>query len=130
VSLPKIVYQSQHLTMNHFSFDELQRKDLLIALGLWVTVELVSFIFFPAVALINPGDRLKTWFLISVPLGLGGALLISASSRFLAMSHDQSAGTTKMLFIILGQFGGWIGLVGILFPFFMVCSEFFSNIKL
>ncbi len=115
--------------MNHFSFDELQRKDLVTALGLWVTVELVSFIFFPAVALINPGDRLKAWFLISVPLGLGGALLISTSSRFLAMAQDR-AGTAKMFLIILGQFGGWIGLVGILFPFFMVCSEFFSNLKL
>ena len=116
--------------MNHFSFDELQRKDLFIALGLWVTVEFVSFVFFPAVELIKPGDRLRTWFLISVPLGLGGALLISASSRFLAMSHDRAAGNAKTLFIFLGHFGGWIGLLGILFPFFMVCSEFFANLKI
>ncbi len=115
--------------MNHFSFDELQRKDLFIALGLWVTVELVSFIFFPAVALITPGERLKTWFLISIPLGLGGALLISASSRFVALSHQRSSGATKTLLVFLGQFGGWMGLVGILFPFFMVCSEFFSTLK-
>jgi cytochrome c oxidase assembly factor CtaG len=116
--------------MNNFSFDEIQRKDLFIALGLWLTVEFVSFVFFPAVQLIDPGARLRTWFLISIPLGIGGALLISASSRFVAMSHEKVTGTTKMLYVFLAQFGGWIGLVGILFPFFMVCSEFFSNLKL
>ncbi|MBW4419104.1 MAG: hypothetical protein KME13_07720 [Myxacorys californica WJT36-NPBG1] len=114
--------------MNNFSFDELQRKDLFIALGLWLVVELVSFVFFPIVGLINPGDKLKAWFIISVPLGVGGAILIGASSRFLAAFHETARKEYKRLYGFLGQFGGWIGLAGILFPLFMVCVEFFSRL--
>jgi hypothetical protein len=115
--------------MNYFSFDDIQRKDLFTALGLWLTIELVSFVFFPLVGLINPGARLKTWFLISLPLGVGGAMLISLSSRFMAIATEQVQKSSKPIYRILGQFGGWIGLAGILFPFYMVCVEFFSTLK-
>ncbi|KAM3095920.1 hypothetical protein ACKFKG_11690 [Phormidesmis sp. 146-35] len=114
--------------MNNFSFDELQRKDLFIALGLWLVVEFVSFVFFPSLGLINPGARLRTWFTMSLPLGIGGALLISSSSRFMAMTHER-ANNNRLLYSFLGQFGGWIGLAGILFPLFTVCVEFFSNLE-
>lgn len=116
--------------MNHFSFDDIQRKDLFTALGLWLTVELVSFVFFPLVGLINPGARLRTWFLISIPLGVGGALLMSLSSRFMAIASETNQKSSKPMYRLLGQFGGWIGLAGIMFPFYMVCVEFFSNLKL
>lgn len=121
---------STRIPMNNFTFDDIQRKDLLTALGLWLVVEIVSFVLFPAVGLINPGVRLRTWFLISVPLGIGGAILISASSRFVAVVNDRMRREYKLIYAYLGQFGGWIGLVGVLFPFLMVCVEFFSNLKL
>ncbi|NDJ18808.1 hypothetical protein [Myxacorys almedinensis] len=114
--------------MNNFSFDELQRKDLLIALGLWLVVELVSFVFFPAVRLIHPGAKLRAWFIISVPLGLGGSVLIGASSRFMAAFNETASNQYKGLYSFLGQFGGWIGLAGVLFPLGMVCVEFFSSL--
>jgi len=113
--------------MNNFSFDELQKKDLLTALGLWLVVEAVSFVLFPTIGLINPGARLRTWFLLSVPFGLGGAALLSMSSRFVATAGER--GQRKMASFI-GQFGGWIGLAGIMFPFLVVCIEFFSTLNL
>lgn len=113
--------------MNNFSFDELQKKDLLTALGLWLVVEVVSFILFPTVGLISPGARLRTWFLLSIPFGLGGAALISMSSRFVATAGDRPQ---RKLSSLIGQFGGWAGLAGILFPFVVVCVEFFSNLNL
>lgn len=109
--------------------DELQKKDLLTALGLWLVIEGVSFILFPAIGLINPGARLRAWFLLSVPLGLAGAALISASSRLLADRTARSPKRMKPVLSLIGQFGGWFGLAGIMFPFFMVCVEFFSNLK-
>jgi hypothetical protein len=116
--------------MNNFSFDDLQRKDLFIALSLWIVIELVCFIFFPAIGLINPGIRLRAWFLISVPLGVGGAILIGASSRFIAFANEAGKKEYKRLYSFLSQFGGWIGLAGVMFPFVMLCIEFFSNLKL
>ena len=115
--------------MNHFSFDELQRKDLFIALSLWLVVELISFVFFPGIGLITPGENLRLWFVLSVPLGVGGAVLIGASSRFIAAFNETAKKEYKRLYGVLGQFGGWIGLAGIMFPLFMVCVEFFSRLK-
>jgi hypothetical protein len=112
--------------MNNFSFDELQKKDLLTALGLWLVVEGVSFILFPTLGLINPGARLRTWFLLSVPFGLGGAALLSMSSKFVATAGFRPQ---RRLSELIGQFGGWIGLAGILFPFIVVCIEFFTTLK-
>ncbi|MBW4442260.1 MAG: hypothetical protein KME10_13685 [Plectolyngbya sp. WJT66-NPBG17] len=113
--------------MNNFSFDDLQKKDLLTALGLWLVVETVSFVLFPTLGLIDPGARLRTWFLLSVPFGLGGAALVSMSSRFLATAGDRAGRRVSSL---IGQFGGWFGLAGIMFPFFVVCVEFFSALNL
>lgn len=113
--------------MSNFSFDELQKKDLLTALGLWLVVEIVSFVLFPTVGLISPGARLRTWFLLSVPFGLGGAALVSMSSRFMATAGYRPQ---RKLSTLIGQFGGWFGIAGILFPFVMVCMEFFSTLKL
>jgi hypothetical protein len=114
---------------NNFSFDEVQRKDLFIALGLWVAVEFISFLFFPLTQLINPGDKLRGWFLTSIPLGIGGAILLASSSRFVAMANQQRHGNPKFLLQILGQFGGWIGLLGILYPLWVTCVEFFTTLK-
>jgi hypothetical protein len=116
--------------MNNFSFDEIQRKDLFIALGLWVVVECIGFWFFPVTGLISPGEKLKGWFWLSLPLGIGGALLLSSSSRFMALANERQSDSTKSIFQFLGQFGGWIGLAGILYPMWMACVEFFSNVKL
>ena len=48
--------------MSRFSLDELQRKDFVSALTLWVVAEFVGLLFFPALGVINPGVKLKEWF--------------------------------------------------------------------
>lgn len=110
--------------MNHFS-DDLRNKDLLMALGLWLVIEAVSFVLFPTIGLIASSARLRTGFLLSVPFGLGGVAFISMSSRVVAMAGEQG----KMA-LLIAQFGGWIGLAGIMFPFLIVCIEFFSTLDL
>ncbi len=116
--------------MNYFSFDELQRKDLLTALGLWLTIEAVSFVLFPMLGLVDSGARLRAWFLLSVPLGVGGAVLIGASSRSMAVLGEKGRKRARLIQTLIAQFGGWLGLAGILFPFVMVCGEFFATLKL
>ena len=114
--------------MSNFSFDDLWRKDFLKGVGLWVFIEIVSFLILPGIGAIQPGDRLKFWFGLSIPLGLGGAFLLGGSSRFIALMHERAVSSNKMILSLLGQFGGSIGLAGIVFPFVMVAGEFLAKI--
>ncbi|OUC16347.1 MAG: hypothetical protein B0A82_02175 [Alkalinema sp. CACIAM 70d] len=116
--------------MNRFSFDNVQRRDLITALSLWVVAELVGLLIFPALGVINPGPKLKTWFTLSIPLGLAGSLIIAMSSRWMALNNEQAPGSAKTLMGWLGQASGWIGLMGVLYPMIMACIEFFTNLKL
>ena len=114
--------------LHYYAFDDLGRKDFLSALLLWVVIEIVSFLLLPALGAIQPGERMRAWFTLSIPLGIGGAFLIGASSRFVAVTNERGSSGSKTLLSLLGQFGGWIGLAGILFPFVMVVSEFFARV--
>jgi hypothetical protein len=115
--------------MQQSPLEDLQNKDFWTSLALWLGIEIISFVIFPILGLINPGERIRIWFLTSIPLGLGGAFLISASSRFLAGGSGQRATTrsSKSLAATLGQFGGGIGLAGILYPFVMVIFEYMAK---
>lgn len=114
--------------MSNFSFDDLWRKDFLKGFVLWIVIEIVSFLILPGIGAIQPGDRLKFWFGLSVPLGLGGAFLIGGSSRFVAIMNERAASGSKTILSLLGQFGGSIGLAGVVFPFVMVAGEFLAKI--
>lgn len=114
--------------MSNFSFDDLWRRDFLRGLGLWIVIEIVSFLLLPGLGAIQPGDRLKFWFGLSIPLGIGGALLLGGSSRFVALTNERAASGSKTLLSLLGQFGGSIGIAGILFPFIMAAGEFLAKI--
>lgn len=109
-------------------FEELLRKDLMSSLGLWFLVEFISFLVLPALMGIDFGDRLKNWFSLSIPLGIGGAIFLSMSSRFMAVNNERNSGSSKQLSGILGQAIGILGFLGILFPFLMVTGEFISSI--
>lgn len=114
--------------MSNFSFDDLWRKDFLKGIILWIVIEIVSFLVLPGLGAIRPSDRLKFWFGLSIPLGIGGALILGGSSRFIAMTNERIASGHKTLLSLLGQFSGSIGLAGILFPFVMVVGEFLAKI--
>lgn len=118
--------------MSRFSLDELQRKDFVGSLTLWVVAEVVGLLLFPALGVIEPSNQqLRQWFMLSIPFGIGGAVLISLSSRFVAMTNDRRAERdSKMLGSLLGQLAGWGGLVGILYPLLVACYEFFTTMKL
>jgi hypothetical protein len=114
--------------MSNFSFDDLLRRDFLRGLGLWIVIEIISFLVLPGIGAIQPGDRLKVWFGLSIPLGIGGALLLGGSSRFVAITNERTASGSKTLLSLLGQFAGSIGIACILFPFVMAAGEFLAKI--
>ncbi|NET38515.1 MAG: hypothetical protein F6K19_42065 [Cyanothece sp. SIO1E1] len=110
-----------------FTPDELARKDFVSALGLWIPLEFVSFVVLPAIQIIQPGSRLQSWFLASLPLGVGGAFLVAISSRFMALMNKRSVSRNRTMELWLGQIVGWLGLVGIGFPLIMAMLEFFTK---
>ncbi|WP_421656606.1 hypothetical protein [Leptothermofonsia sp. ETS-13] len=111
------------------SFDELGRRDFLTGLILWVVLMLVSFVLLPGIGAIQPGDRMGTWFSLSLLFGIGGSFLLGASSRFMAITNERASSGSKSLLSIFGQFAGWIGLAGVLFPFIMATGEFFAKLS-
>jgi predicted benzoate:H+ symporter BenE len=116
--------------MNNFSLDEIQRRDLFTSLVLWVIAEFVGFLLFPSLDLINPGAlKLRNWFVLSIPLGLGGAFLIAISSRFVANAVSRTSGSSRSFAVILGQVAGWLGLAGVLYPLIMALHYFFTHLR-
>jgi hypothetical protein len=114
--------------MNNTSLDNVQRKDLMTSLALWGVAEFVGFAMFPALQLIRPaGDVMRGWFLTSLPIGLGGVLLIVASSRIVPIINDRTGKNIRTLMAIATGFTGWLALAGILYPLLVVCYEFFTK---
>ncbi|MEB3291817.1 MAG: hypothetical protein VKJ24_01520 [Synechococcales bacterium] len=116
--------------MNNFSLDEVQRRDLITSLVLWVVAEFVGLLLFPSLELIKPDPaKLRNWFMLSIPLGLGGAFLIAMSSRFVSSMVSRTSGNARSIAVILGQVAGWLGLAGVLYPLIMSLHYFFTNLK-
>ena len=111
--------------MHNFMGDELAKRDFLTSLGVWIVIEIVCFVLFPRIGLIDQTDRLQSWFMASVPLGLGGAIMLAASSRILVLAGDENNRSKRSSRMMLGQIGGWLGILGLLFPLVMVAYEFF-----
>lgn len=102
----------------------LVRKDWLTALGVWICLEVLSFVLLPRFQLIEAPDKSVIWFLTSVPLGLMGSLLIGLSSEFIQRCQDDLVSQhNKRLLIGMGQVASWLGLAGVLFPLFIVALE-------
>jgi hypothetical protein len=82
---------------------------------------------FPVLQLIRvDGQVMRTWFLTSLPLGLGGILLMVASSRVMLFNQERDH-PFKSLSSILAGVAGWLALAGILYPLWIVGWEFFTK---
>ena len=91
-------------------------------------MEVGCFLIFPILGVIDPGPRLQSWFLFSIPAGLVGAFLVGVSSKFVSVTNERNASTIKRIELITGQAIGWIGLMGVAFPLLMVGIEFLAKL--
>ncbi len=107
--------------------DNIQRKDLVTSLILWAVCEFVGFVMFPALQLIQVEPLvLRNWFLTSLPLGLGGILLMLASARFVVFNTENDHQLKTFASYLLAV-SGWVALAGILYPLGIACFEFFTK---
>ncbi|MDX2215071.1 MAG: hypothetical protein SFY66_17420 [Oculatellaceae cyanobacterium bins.114] len=107
---------------------KLARKDFLTSLGIWMALEMISFVFLPALGLVEPNSNLQSWFYATFPLGITGALLIGFGSGFIAVSNRYGTRLVKALKTLLGEIISLIGIVGIAFPLLVGCMELFAGI--
>jgi hypothetical protein len=114
--------------MRTTAFDELNQKDLLTGISLWLVVEVMSFVILPPLIGGPSADVLQGLLIPSIIFGLGGAWLMGNTSRFIAIIHEKRLGTNqRSVLSILAQAVSWFGVAGILFPFIVVVGEFFAR---
>lgn len=125
--LPSFIPRVPSLKSMSINVKDVAKKDFYSSLGLWLGLEFICFVVCPALQIIRPGERLQSWFALSLPLGIMGALTIGASTQLVAASTDAVTRENKFLRMWVGQFGGWLGLVGIAFPLLMIGIEFLAE---
>jgi hypothetical protein len=114
--------------MRTTAFDELNQKDFLTALTMWLVVEVMSFLILPPMIGGPSAERLQSMLWPSVIFGVGGAWLVGNASRFIAITHEQRHGVNqRSVMSILAQAVSWFAVAGILYPLIIVAGEFFSR---
>ncbi|NJM66272.1 MAG: hypothetical protein HC851_11735 [Acaryochloris sp. RU_4_1] len=100
----------------------LAQRDIFSALLVWIILEGFSFVLLPNFTVIPGDNKTLTWVLVSVPLGMGGAFVIGLCSSWLQYCQLRMHKTNphKKLWILLGNLGSWLGLVGIGLPLITV----------
>lgn len=107
--------------------NDLVRRDLFTCLGIWLALEIVCFGLLPAIGLTSTAIQTNQWFMISLPLGIGGAFL-SASGTQLTLSENQSIHSRRVFDRSLAFLTSWVGLFGIGFPLIVMSVYLFGTL--
>ena len=107
----------------------LARKDFFVCLGVWLSLEIICFAFLPALRLGQTRDSLQSWFLVSLLLGVGGAILTAGSTQLGDFFQDQTPFVrNKLLQNLFVLLVSWLGLFGISFPLLVISLQLFSKL--
>lgn len=107
---------------------DLARKDFFVCLGVWLALEIVCFALLPALRLGQTRASLQPWFLASLLLGVGGAILAASSTQLGDFFQHQTSFIRnrwlQSLFVLLVS---WLGLLGIAFPLLIISLQLFMK---
>jgi len=105
------------------------RKDLFVCLGIWLSLEVICFGILPALQLTQSRSSIQDWFVISLLLGIGGAVLMAGSSQLAEfLRSEHSFLRQPHLRSITVALVGWLGLFGIGFPLFVISLQIFNHL--
>jgi hypothetical protein len=106
------------------------RKDAVNALFVWVFLEGLSLMILPSFQMIQGPSRYSTWFSLTVPSGVIGAVLMGVSSWWVNWTQEKIDRTVpnKTLYVVLAQAVGWLGLIGIGLPIIVVGIELWLSL--
>lgn len=99
--------------------NELARKDLMTCLGIWLALEIIGFGLIPAIVSASVAQP-DNWFLISLPLGIGGAFLMASGTQLTFNALERESRIQKRLIHLLSFLTSWAGLLGIGFPLLVI----------
>lgn len=107
----------------------LARKDFFICLGVWLALEIVCFIIFPALPLGQAQPGFQLWFLLSLLFGVGGAILTAGSTQLDEVFQTQNfLIRSRLLQSSFRLLLSWLGLLGIGFPLLVMSVQLFGKI--
>jgi hypothetical protein len=99
--------------------NELARRDLMTCLGTWLALEIVGFGILPTIVSSSP-TQMENWFLLSLPLGIGGAFFTASGTQLFTHATAQETRVQQRLFYLLSGLSSCLGLVGIGFPLVVI----------
>lgn len=107
---------------------DLARKDFFVSLGAWLALEIICFVLLPALQLGQTRASLQPWFLASLLLGVGGALLTASGTQLSDFFQNQTFFVRnkflQALFVLLVS---WLGLLGIGFPLLVISMQLLTK---
>ncbi|WP_416675076.1 hypothetical protein [Egbenema bharatensis] len=84
-------------------------------LGIWLALEIIGFGLIPAIVSASPIPT-DDWFLLSLPLGIGGAFFMASGTQLMIYALEQESQIRLRLVQLLSVLTSWAGLIGIGFP--------------
>ncbi|NJR58430.1 MAG: hypothetical protein HC769_05940 [Cyanobacteria bacterium CRU_2_1] len=110
--------------------NQLARRDLFVCLGIWLALETICFALLPALKFDQSGGKSELWFIISLPLGIGGAFLMASSTQLALVSQTEPRlpRSKKLGLSLLAFLSSWAGLLGIGFPLLFMSIQIFNQL--
>lgn len=113
--------------MTYFTINSHAKRDFGICLGIWLGLELICFGFFPFIGVAQSPNPQNDWFLVSIPIGVAGALLFAMSTQMLLASGQKVSRGIIRARSVVGRLLAWLGLAGIAFPLLAFWFRCFHN---
>lgn len=116
------------LFINRLPVNNLARKDLFVCLGIWLAFEIICLILPPVLRLAPQQITPETWFIASFPFGIGGSCLMAVGTQLTLLADAQRKIVKRIPLALLAILAGWVGLLGIAFPLFIVSVQIFVSL--
>jgi hypothetical protein len=111
------------------------KRDFLVCLAIWLTLEGICFLILPLLGVISFEDSISQWFLPSIVIGIAGASIFALSTQLFMVPLPSIKSSPKKAQVrllrwgrvLLGGLAAWIGLAGVAFPLLVISARFFTQ---
>lgn len=110
---------------NLLNTNETFRRDLLVGLGIWLCLLVITFAVLPAFGLAQMGDRRDVWLLATILLGLAGVFILALCPQYIERDRQRQNRWARFFRITFWRLLAWLGLAGLAFPLLIMSYEVF-----